>query len=74
MDIDQFVEDAPGRMVAARHTATLQYPASDYFAFIPHPLPPPLAMDTALVRALSDADRALESWQGSAVPYPARVC
>jgi len=72
MQIDQFVKDAPGRLVAARHEATPQYPASDYIAFIPHPLPPTLLMDTTLVRALSDADRALGELAGlgRAVPSP----
>ncbi|WP_371879134.1 Fic family protein [Candidatus Chloroploca mongolica] len=58
--------------MAARHAATLQYPASDYLAFIPDPLPPTLAMNTELVRALSDADRALGELAGlgRAVPSP----
>ncbi|MBP1467706.1 hypothetical protein EYB53_018470 [Candidatus Chloroploca sp. M-50] len=50
MQKDQFTNDAPGRLVAARHAATLQYPASDYLAFIPDPLPPTLAMNEALTR------------------------
>ncbi|MBX0330698.1 Fic family protein [Oscillochloris sp. ZM17-4] len=72
MQIDQFTKDAPGRLVAARHEATLQYLAADYTAFIPHPLPPSLSMSAALVRALSDADRALGELAGlgRAVPSP----
>lgn len=72
MHADQFTSDAPGRLVAARHEATPQYPASDYIAFIPHPLPPNLSMEASLVRALSDADRALGELAGvgRTVPSP----
>ncbi|MEI6775953.1 MAG: Fic family protein [Chloroflexales bacterium] len=72
MQIDQFTKDAPGNLVAATHAATLQYPATNYIAFIPHPLPPALSMEASLVRALSDADRALGELAGlgRAVPSP----
>lgn len=35
-----------------------------YWAFVPNPLPPAVALDAALVRALSDADRALGELAG----------
>jgi len=43
-----------------------------YWAFLPHPLPPPLAFDTQLVRGLSEADRALGELAGlgRALPNP----
>ena len=43
-----------------------------YWAFIPNPLPPPLPLDPVLVRALSDADRALGelSGLGRTIPNP----
>lgn len=37
---------------------------ASYHAFVPHPLPPDLPLDTALVRTLSDADRALGELAG----------
>ena len=41
-----------------------------YRAFVPDPLPPVLAFDVALVRALSDADRALGELAGLARTMP----
>ncbi len=38
--------------------------ATAYWAFVPHPLPPLLVMDHALVRQLSEADRALGELAG----------
>jgi hypothetical protein len=35
-----------------------------YHAFVPNPLPPALQLDPALVRTLSDADRALGELAG----------
>jgi Fic family protein len=44
----------------------------DYWAFVPHPLPPKLAWSPSLVTALSDADRALGelSGLGRSLPNP----
>ena len=41
-----------------------------YRAFVPDPLPPVLTFDVALVRALSDADRALGEFAGLARTMP----
>ena len=43
-----------------------------YSAFVPNPLPPPLAFDATLIRQLSDADRALGELAGlgRALPNP----
>ena len=41
-----------------------------YWAFIPNPLPPPLPLDPVLVRALSDADRALGELSGLGLTMP----
>lgn len=46
---------------AGRCIRTLQR----YWAFVPHPLPPTLALDWELVRLLSDADRALSELSGA---------
>lgn len=37
---------------------------SAYWAFVPHPLPPPLTLEAKLVRSLSEADRALGELPG----------
>jgi Fic family protein len=59
-------ENPSGRLVQERHDHTV------YHAFVPNPLPPTLEVDTALVRALSDADRALGELAGlgRAIPNP----
>lgn len=44
--------------------------AAAYRAFVPAPLPPALAYDAELVRALSDADRALGELAGYARAHP----
>lgn len=59
-------------------TAKLKVPgrklrcASGYTAFVPDPLPPPLAWPPRLVRALSDADRLIGrlAGEGGALPNP----
>lgn len=42
----------------------------DYWAFIPNPLPPQIALSWDLVRQLSDADRALSELAGTARTLP----
>ncbi len=58
MNLDRFAQSTAGRVVAARQDAT------EYWAFVPHPLPPALALDPSLVRILSEADRALGELAG----------
>lgn len=41
-----------------------------YWAYVPHPLPPPLEYDTALVQVLSEADRALGELAGLGSTLP----
>ncbi len=61
-----FSEHAPGRLVKAVG------PTGDYWAYVPHPLPPPLVYDAEMVEILSGADRALGelSGVGRTVPNP----
>lgn len=66
MRAEQFCEDTWGQLVrvgAGKGT---------YWAYVPHPLPPPLEYDVALVHALSEADRALGELAGlgSTLPNP----
>jgi Fic family protein len=56
-----FGEEAPSRLVLT---------PQGYLAFIPHPLPPPLALSWELVRDLSEADRALSELAGIARTLP----
>lgn len=72
MQSDQFTNTAPGRLITASHEATPHYPAASFVAFVPHPLPPDLALNAAFVRVLSDADRALGELAGISrtVPNP----
>jgi Fic family protein len=55
-----------GRLVQIDHEGKA------YWAFVPDPLPPAITLDAALVRALSDADRALGELAGlgRAIPNP----
>jgi Fic family protein len=41
-----------------------------YWAFVPNPLPPPLTFDAALIRSLSEADRALGELAGLGRTFP----
>ncbi len=58
MDLRRFQKSPSGRV-----TEVGQDQAA-YWAFVPHPLPPSLAFDADLVRALSEADRALGELAG----------
>ncbi len=64
MDIERFRAGSAGRLI--------QIPGADYWAFVPHPLPPQLPFDIELVQALSEADRALGTLAGlgRALPNP----
>ncbi len=58
---EDFQQSAPGRVVRS----TL-----GHWTFVPNPLPPELAYDSALVRILSDADRALGELAGAGKMLP----
>ncbi len=58
MNLERFRDSPAGRLVPGRLGET------DYWAFVPHPLPPALPLDTDLWRALSEADRALGELAG----------
>jgi Fic family protein len=62
--LPEFAESPSGRLVRVGQGRVA------YWAFVPHPLPPPLVFDTALVRTLSDADRALGELAGLARTIP----
>jgi Fic family protein len=66
MSLERFHKSPSGRL--------LQFGQGDaaYWAFVPHPLPPALSIDSELVRLLSDADRALGELAGlgRATPNP----
>jgi len=51
----EFTEDRAGRRIKA---------PEDYWAFVPHPLPPPVTWASGLVSALSEADQALGRLDG----------
>jgi len=55
MDLDKFQHSPTGRLVKTPR---------DYWAFVPHPLPPRLSYDSPLVALLSEADRALSRLAG----------
>lgn len=63
MNQNDFTAQASGRLVQSPH---------GFLAFVPHPLPPPLALDMGLAVALSKADAALSelSGLGSQLPNP----
>ena len=66
MDVERFRRSPAGRLVrVGRGDAA-------YWAFVPHPLPPRLEWDPALVHSLSQADRALGELAGlgRALPNP----
>ncbi|MGO9621637.1 MAG: Fic family protein [Desulfobaccales bacterium] len=66
MNPERFRNSPSGRLLQVGQGETA------YWAFIPNPLPPPLPLDPDLVRALSDADRALGelSGLGRTMPNP----
>jgi Fic family protein len=55
---DKFRNSPSGRVIQIGQGETA------YWAFVPNPLPPPLTFDAALIRLLSDADRALGELAG----------
>jgi Fic family protein len=55
MQRDAFTKDAPGRLVAS---------LDGHLTFVPDPLPPGLAFDTATIKLLSDADQAMGQLAG----------
>jgi Fic family protein len=63
---EQFSKDSWGRLIRVGSGK------GGYWAYVPHPLPPPLEYDPALVNALSAADRALGELAGlgRALPNP----
>ena len=66
MRAEQFSEDSWGRLIRVGSGK------GGYWAYVPHPLPPPLEYDPALVNTLSEADRALGELAGlgRALPNP----
>lgn len=58
MNLERFTGSPSGRLI------TVGQGSLAYTAFCPHPLPPALALDLALVQALSAADRALGELAG----------
>lgn len=55
MEPFEFTEDRAGRLIRA---------PQDYWAFVPHPLPPPVTWASRLVSALSEADQTLGRLDG----------
>ena len=66
MNLDRFKNSPSGRRLKVGQGE------SAYWAFVAHPLPPTLTLDAKLVRALSEADRALGELAGlgRAMPNP----
>jgi Fic family protein len=66
MNPDQFKTSPSGRVIQAGQGEIA------YWSFVPNPLPPKLDFDSALIRLLSDADRALGELAGlgRALPNP----
>lgn len=58
MNLEQFSQSPSGRLI--KHGQG----EAAYWAFVPHPLPPPLDLERSLVQALSTADRALGELAG----------
>ena len=61
MKLNDFKDKKNGRLIKT---------SSDYWAFIPHPLPPQLTLTWELVKQLSEADRALSELAGVARTLP----
>ena len=53
MNPEQFINSSSGRVIQVGQGEIA------YWSFVPNPLPPQLDFDSALIRLLSDADRAL---------------
>lgn len=66
MDKQRFQKNASGKCIEVGSGETT------YWAFVPHPLPPTIQLDLALMNILSDADRALGelSGLGRTMPNP----
>jgi len=66
MNLEGFKNSPAGRLLKVGQGE------SAYWAFVPHALPPDLTLDAKLVRALSEADRALGELAGlgRALPNP----
>jgi Fic family protein len=66
MNPDKFRNSPSGRVIQVGQGETA------YWSFVPNPLPPALTFDSALIRLLSDADRALGELAGlgRALPNP----
>ena len=64
MTPDAFTVHSSGRVIRVGQGQTA------YWAFVPNPLPPPLTFDAALIRALSEADRALGELAGLGRTFP----
>ena len=66
MNPEQFKDSPSGRVIQVGQGETA------YWSFVPNPLPPTLSFDSALIRLLSDADRALGELAGlgRALPNP----
>lgn len=58
MDVENFSKSPSGKIVKSGQSDTA------YWSFIPNPLPPELVFDPELIRALSNADRALGELAG----------
>jgi Fic family protein len=59
--LDDFTERKGGRLIKT---------SAEYWAFVPHPLPPQLTLSWELVKQLSEADRALSELAGIARTLP----
>jgi Fic family protein len=66
MNPEQFINSSSGRVIQVGQGEIA------YWSFVPNPLPPQLDFDSALIRLLSDADRALGELAGlgRALPNP----
>jgi len=64
MTPDAFTVHSSGRVIRVGQGQTV------YWAFVPNPLPPPLTFDAALIRSLSEADRALGELAGLGRTFP----
>jgi len=64
MTPDAFTVHSSGRVIRVGQGQTA------YWAFVPNPLPPPLTFDAALIRSLSEADRALGELAGLGRTFP----
>lgn len=68
METQRALDSPSGRYVRAKLYDTRMNRSLQYQAFVPAPLPPALPLDTELVGALSEADRALGRLAGMARP------